>query len=88
MYIYDIIRGSGGMIMDPLRERRRFGPGIGPRPPVYEDVVLVLIIVWYCRFHPPGARYDPVSPFEPRFHPGRGGPGRFGGRGGGGAMYG
>lgn len=50
--------------------------------------MLVLIIVRYCRFHPPGARFDPVSPFEPRFHPGRGGPGRFGGRGGGGAMYG
>ena len=38
--------------------------------------------------HPPGARFDPISPFEPRFHPGRGGE-RFGigGRGGGRMTY-
>ena len=73
--IFRGVPGGGGMIMDPLRERGRFGPSIGPRPPGYEYSCSTFYS-FAVRFHPPGARFDPVSPFEPRFHPGRGGMGQ------------
>lgn len=35
-------------------------------------IIMIILIISRNRFPPPGARYDPVSPLEPRFHPGRG----------------
>lgn len=55
-------------------------------PSLGERIIIMTILLFFCyRFHPPGARYDPVSPFGLQFHPGRG-PYRGGGRGQG--MYG
>ena len=75
------------MIFDPLRGGGRLGGGgglgpMGPFPPRCGRVrmcvcacacvcVLDKSLLTLSSSHPPGARFDPVSPFGPRHPPGR-----------------